>query len=176
MSETSSNPESGGYKLSNVLHILKRYIKSEEIFAMESTCEELYQLISRDIPADKQRSTSQSIQLQDRVAEDASSQDQTSQIQANKGYASKSDHILSEAILCMSLEIPYNDQAQTKLLNLTQELSKCDILHKRHARSTMVSGNSVRGPRIYRDYGYFRYLAMPYLHQESRRYVNGIFH
>ncbi|OJJ08198.1 hypothetical protein ASPVEDRAFT_155904 [Aspergillus versicolor CBS 583.65] len=173
MSETPSNPETGGYKLSNVLRILKRYIESEEIFAMESTCEELYQLISRDVPADKQRSTSQSIQLQDSVAEDASSQDETSQIQANKGCPTKSDHILSEAILCISLDIPYNDQAQTKLLNLTRELSKCDILHKRHARSIMVSSNSVGGPRTCRDYDYFRFVAMPYLHQESYRYVNG---
>lgn len=172
----SSNHEVGGYTTRNVFRILKRYIESEERFAMESTCEELYQMISQDVPADKQRSTSQSIQPQDNVAEDVSSQDETSQSQANQGCRSKSDHILSEAILCISLDIPYNHEAQTKLLHLARELSMCDILNRTHGRSIMVSGNSVRGPRTYRDYDYFRYVGMPYLHQESGRYVNGTFY
>lgn len=168
--------QDGVYTSRNTFNILKRYLESEGIPSMESACEELYQMISHGLHAGEQRGTSHNIVPQDTFAEDGNSQDETSENQGCHGRRSEDDRVLSEMILCISGDIPYNHQAQIKLVNLVRELWRCDILNEPQKKLTWDSDKYAREGHPYRKYKYDQYLSMPVFQRAARRYVNGTFY
>ncbi len=165
--------EAGVYTSRNAFNILKRYL--EGTLSMESACEELYQMISHKLHTGNQRGTSDNTEPRDTVPEDGNSQDEIPENQHNCGRQSEDDRVLSEMILCISGDIPYNHQAQIKLVNLVRELRTCDILNEPQKKLTWDSDTNARGEHPYQDYNYEQYLSMPVFQQASARYVGGTF-
>lgn len=130
-------------------------------------------MMSHKLLTGNQRGTSDSTEPQDAVPEDGSSQEETPENQKNRDRQSEDNRVLSEMILCISGDIPYNHQAQIKLVNLVRELRTCDILNEPQKKVTWDSDKSSRGEYPYQDYNYDQYLSMPVFQQASARYVGG---
>jgi hypothetical protein len=168
--------QDGVYTSSNVFNVLKRYLDHEGTLSMERACEELYQMMSHKLPTGEQRGTSHSSGPRDAVPEDGrSSHGEMPENQQGCGRQSEDDRVLSEMILCISGDIPYNHEAQIKLVNLVREVRTCDILNEPQKKVTWDSDKDSRGEHPYQDYNYDQYLSMPVFQQASARYVGGTF-